>query len=46
MLVCGPLQVRGLLVEGNRVVSGGELTGVDAREIAEQAQKRVARLMA
>jgi len=45
LVLCGPLQVRDLLVEGNRVVSDGELTGVDARKIAGQAQRRVARLM-
>ncbi len=45
LLLCGPLKVRDLLVEGKRVVSGGELTGVDARKIAKHAQKRVARLM-
>jgi len=37
--------VRDLLVEGNRVVRDGELTGVDARKIAGQAKSRVARLM-
>jgi len=45
LLLCGPLQVRDLLVEGNRVVNNGELTGVDGRKVAEHAQKRVARLM-
>ncbi len=45
LLLCGPLKVRDLLVEGKRVVSNGELTGVDARKVAEHAQKRVARLM-
>lgn len=45
LLLCGPLQVRDLLVEGNRVVSDGELTGVDAGKVAEHAQRRVARLM-
>ncbi len=45
LLLCGPLKVRDLLVEGRRVVSGGGLTGVDARKIALHAQKRVARLV-
>jgi len=45
LLLCGPLQVRDLLVEGHRIVSNGELTGVDARKVAKHAQKRVARLM-
>jgi cytosine/adenosine deaminase-related metal-dependent hydrolase len=45
LLLCGQLQVRDLLVEGKRVVSDGELTGVDAREISAHAHKRVARLM-
>jgi len=45
LVLCGPLRVRDLLVEGNRVVRDGELTGVDAGKIAAQAQKRVARLM-
>jgi len=46
LLLCGPLQVRDLLVEGNRVVSNGELTGVEARKVAEHAKDRVARLKA
>lgn len=45
LLLCGPLQVRNLLVEGRSVVSNGELTGVDVRKVSEHAQKRVARLM-
>ncbi len=45
LLLCGPLHVRDLLVEGNRVVSNGELTGVDVRKVAEHARHRVARLM-
>ena len=45
LVLCGPLRVRDLLVEGNHVVRDGELTGVDARKIAEQAKSRVARLM-
>ncbi len=45
LLLCGPLQVRDLLVEGRRVVSDGELTGVDARQVAQQARTRVERLM-
>ena len=45
LLLCGPLQVRDLLVEGHRVVNNGELTGVDAYKVAEHAQKRVARLI-
>ncbi len=45
LLLCGPLKVRDLLVEGRRVVSNGELTGVDARKVAEHARRRVAGLM-
>ena len=45
LLLCGPLHVRDLLVEGNRVVSNGELTGVDVRKVAEHVRHRVARLM-
>ena len=45
LVLCGPLRVRDLLVEGRRVVSDGELTGVDARKIADHAKSRVARLM-
>lgn len=45
LVLCGPLRVRDLLVEGKRVVRDGELTGVDAGKIAAQAKSRVARLM-
>ncbi len=44
LVLCGPFQVRDLLVEGRRVVADGRLTGVDLGKVLETGRKRVARL--
>ena len=46
LVLCGPFQVRDLLVEGRRVVTEGRLTGVEIETVVERANRRVARLMA
>ena len=46
LVLCGPFQVRDLLVEGRRVVTEGRLTGVGIETVVERANRRVARLMA
>ena len=46
LVLCGPFQVRDLLVEGRWVVRGGALTGVDLGSVVERARRRLARLMA
>ena len=46
LVLCGPFQVRDLLVEGRRVVTEGRLAGVGIETVVEQANRRVARLMA
>jgi len=45
LLLCGPFQVRDLVVEGRRVVREGRLTGVEIETVVERANARVARLM-
>ena len=45
LVLCGPLQVRDLLVEGRRVVRGGRLTGVELEDVLARARARVARLV-
>ena len=46
LVLCGPMPVRDLLVEGRTVVRSGSLCGVDSAEIAAAAAKHVSRLMA
>jgi len=46
LVLCGPMQVRDLLVEGDPVVRNGHLCGVDAQEIAVAARKCLSALMA
>jgi cytosine/adenosine deaminase-related metal-dependent hydrolase len=46
LLLCGPFQVRDLVVEGRRVVREGRLAGLEIESLAERARQRVARLMA
>ena len=46
LVLCGPFQVRDLLVEGRRVVTDGRLAGVEIETVLEQASRRLARLMA
>jgi cytosine/adenosine deaminase-related metal-dependent hydrolase len=45
LLLCGPFQVRDLIVEGRRVVREGRLAGVEIETVVERANRRVARLM-
>lgn len=44
LILCGPFGVRDLLVEGQRVVRDGRLTGVDTADLAGRADRAVARL--
>jgi cytosine/adenosine deaminase-related metal-dependent hydrolase len=46
LVLCGPHQVRDLIVEGRRVVAGGLLTGIDLGAALARAGTRVERLMA
>lgn len=45
LVLCGPFQVRDLVVEGRRVVREGRLTGVEVETVVEHANRRLARLM-
>ena len=45
LVLCGPFQVRDLVVEGRRVVREGRLAGVEIETVVERANRRVARLM-
>jgi cytosine/adenosine deaminase-related metal-dependent hydrolase len=45
LVLCGPFQVRDLVVEGRRVVREGRLAGVEVEAVVERANRRVARLM-
>jgi cytosine/adenosine deaminase-related metal-dependent hydrolase len=45
LVLCGPFQVRDLVVEGRRVVREGQLAGVELEAVVERANRRVARLM-
>jgi cytosine/adenosine deaminase-related metal-dependent hydrolase len=45
LLLCGPFQVRDLLVEGRPVVREGRLAGVEIETVVERANRRAARLM-
>jgi cytosine/adenosine deaminase-related metal-dependent hydrolase len=45
LVLCGPFQVRDLLVVGRRVVREGRLAGVEVEAVVERANRRVARLM-
>jgi cytosine/adenosine deaminase-related metal-dependent hydrolase len=45
LVLCGPFQVRDLLVEGRRVVHDGHLVGLDLPASLERAAARVARLL-
>ncbi|MCB1374730.1 MAG: amidohydrolase family protein, partial [Rhodobacteraceae bacterium] len=46
LVLCGPLPVRDLIVEGRKVVSGGRLCTVEPERLAAEAGAAVARLMA
>ncbi len=46
LLLCGPFQVRDLIVEGRRVVREGQLAGLEMGTLLEAADRRLARLMA
>ncbi len=45
LVLCGPFSVRDLIVEGRRVVSAGNLTGVDIRQVIER-QNQMAKQLA
>ena len=45
LVFCSPIAVRDLFVEGREVVRDGRLANVDAAAIAENARRRVERLM-
>ncbi|WP_297971470.1 8-oxoguanine deaminase [uncultured Amaricoccus sp.] len=45
LVLCGPFQVRDLVVEGRRVVREGRLAGLEIEAVVERANRRVARLM-
>jgi cytosine/adenosine deaminase-related metal-dependent hydrolase len=45
LVLCGPFQVRDLVVEGRRVVREGRLAAVEVEAVVERANRRVARLM-
>ena len=45
LVLCGPFQVRDLLVEGRHVVRDGRLTGLDLPAVLDRAASRVARLL-
>lgn len=45
LVLCGPFGVRDLIVEGRRVVAGGQLTGLDLGAVLEAGRRRVARLL-
>lgn len=45
LLLCGPVQVRDLIVEGRRVVSGGELVTADLAALLAEARRLTRRLM-
>lgn len=45
LLLCGPFQVRDLVVEGRQVVRGGALAGVELGRVLETARARLVRLM-
>ena len=45
LVLCGPFQVRDLIVEGRRVVREGRLTGVEIETVLEAARRRLERLM-
>lgn len=44
LVLCGPFAVRDLVVEGRRVVAGGDLVGVDLGSVLEHGRRRLARL--
>lgn len=44
LVFCGPFAVRDLVVEGRRVVAGGDLVGVDLGSVLEHGRRRLARL--
>jgi cytosine/adenosine deaminase-related metal-dependent hydrolase len=46
LLLCGPFEVRDLIVEGRPVVRDGRLTGVDLDAVVAHARTRVRRLLA
>ncbi len=45
LLLCGPMQVRDLIVEGNAVVRDGILCTADTMKIAQSANAAVSRLL-
>ncbi len=46
LVLCGPFQVRDLVVEGRPVVRDGELTGVELERVVAASAARLALLMA
>ena len=45
LVLCGPFNVRDLIVEGRRVVSSGVLTGVELPKVVAHARARMERLL-
>jgi cytosine/adenosine deaminase-related metal-dependent hydrolase len=45
LLLCGPVRVRDLFVEGKQVVRGGEMTTIDLARVVERQNRLAARLM-
>jgi cytosine/adenosine deaminase-related metal-dependent hydrolase len=46
LVLCGPFNVRDLIVEGRRVVQSGLLTGLEIADVTEVARARMERLFA
>lgn len=45
LLLCGPMRVRDLFVEGKQVVRGGEMVTIDLPHVVERQNRLAARLM-
>jgi cytosine/adenosine deaminase-related metal-dependent hydrolase len=45
LLLCGPVRVRDLFVEGKQVVQGGEMATIDQARVVERQNRLAARLM-
>jgi cytosine/adenosine deaminase-related metal-dependent hydrolase len=45
LLLCGPVRVRDLFVEGKQVVRGGEMATIDLARVVERQNRLAARLM-
>jgi cytosine/adenosine deaminase-related metal-dependent hydrolase len=46
LILCGPTRVRDLIVEGRRVVSGGQMMTIDLPRVVQRQNQLVQRLMA